>query len=430
MSCGRAVICAIVGALAFGLGARPAHAAAPTPIPRPTSGGAYAYTTPEATPYVTARAVVHYVTTGVDAPPLNDDNGNGIPDYIENVGAAADQALQYYQAAGFNSPLPDTAGPDAKPDIYVDALPPGAFGLTITPAYAVGGTFVLVSPRLDPAQPQAFGSLSMTVAHELAHVIQFSYVVKGTFPVWAGEGSAVALSMLAFPQIQDTVEEDYLNGWLAQPWLSLYDERFSCAHCYGGAWWWSYLMGLHRNVLPRYFAQLQTSDEQGKATTVGVSQLELALRQSGAGTLDSVFRKFSLNLYDRGLGLGTPYSISASTKPRATLVRNMLGLSAQYVPVHVPARSRGIVVAVPYGKGPQPVVTLVVGGPKGRRITGKRLRPGRGVILSTVFRNAQERKRVLVVLTSGHLYGVQYQLGYASVPPGGRLPTWIAFRSS
>lgn len=427
MSRGRVFICAILGALALGFGARPAHAAAPEPIPRPTSGGAYAYATPEAAPYVGARAVVHYVTTGVDAPPLNDDNGNGIPDYVENLGTAANQALQYYATTGFATPRPDTGGPDAKPDIYIHALPPAVFGLTIAQAYAVGGTFVVISPRLDPAQPQAFGSLSVTVAHELAHVIQFSYVVKGTFPAWAGEGSAVALSMLVFPQIQDAVEQEYLDGWLAQPWLSLDDERFGCAHCYGGAWWWNYLLGLKGGVVPRYFAQLQADDGNGKSTAVGVPELDSALRKAGAGTLDSVFRKFSLNLYDRGLRLGAPYSLSASPKPRATRVFKMLGLSAQYVPLHVPTKARGVVVAVPYGAGPRPDMTLVVGGPKGRRITGKRFRPGRGVIFSTVFRNARERKRVVLVLTSGHPGAVLYQLGYASVPPGGKLPTWIAF---
>jgi hypothetical protein len=427
MSRGRVVICAIVGALTFGFGARSAHAATPVPTPRPTSGGPYAYATPEATPYVGAQAVVHYVTTGVDAPPLNDDDHDGIPDYVEAVGGAADQALQSYESAGFKAPLPDAAGPNTKPDIYIHALPPGVFGLTFAPAAAVGGPFVLVSPRLDPAQPQAFGSLSLTVAHELAHVIQFSYVVKGTFPEWAGEGSAVALSMRVFPNIQDSVEETDLNGFLAQPWRSLNDERSGCAHCYGGGWWWDYLLSLRRSIVPDYFAQLQTDDQKGTSISAGVSELAAALRQSGAGTLDSVYRKFSLNMYDRGLSLGAPYSLSASTKPRHTRVFRVLGLSAQYVPVHVSKSARGIVVAVPYGKGPLPSATLVVGGPKGRRIIGKRLRPGRGVIFSTVFRNAAERKRVVLVLTSGHVNNVQYQLGYASVPPGGRLPTWIAF---
>jgi hypothetical protein len=427
MSGGRFLLAfALAGGFAFAAGAPSALAADPI-VPRPTTGGSYAYATPEVAPYVGARAVVHYVTAGVDAPPLNDDDGSGVPDYVEQVSAAADTALTYYRSKGFKAPLADAAGPDTKPDIYIEALPPGAFGLTFAQKSAAGGTFVLVSPRLDPGRPKAFGSLSVTVAHELAHVVQFSYVGDGSFPAWAAEGSAVALSMLVFPQVEDVVATQYLDAWLAQPWLPLYDERFSCTHCYGGAWWWLYLSHLDRGVLQRYFAQLEADDQAGKATRVGVKQLDAALHRSHAGSLHDVFTSFSVSLYRRGLPLGAPYSLSASAKPRVTPVRGVFGLSAQYVPVHVPAKSRGVVVAVPYGGGPRPVATLVVGGPKGRRITGKWIRPGRGVILSTLFRNERERKRIVLILTSGNFDGVRYQLGYASVRPGGRLPGWIAF---
>src|SRR5436190_10147092 len=102
MSRGRLLL--TVSSLAAGLtlaaGPHPALAADPSPVQRPTTGGTYGYTTPEAPPYVGTRATVHYVTTGVDAPPLNDDNGNGTPDYVEQVSAAADTALQYYAQAG------------------------------------------------------------------------------------------------------------------------------------------------------------------------------------------------------------------------------------------------------------------------------------------------------------------------------------------
>jgi len=411
---------------ALALGVHPALAADPI-VPRPTTGGTYAYTAPEAQPFVGARAVVHYVTAGPAAPPLNDDNGNGTPDFVEQASLAADDALLYYERSGFKAPLLDAAGPDTKPDIYVDSLPAGTFGVTFPQTSAEGGTFVIVSPRLDPSDLEALGSLRVTVAHELAHVIQFSYVTKGTFPRWAAEGSAVALSMLAFPQAVDLAANDYLGAWLSTPWLPLYDERFGCAHCYGGAWWWLYLSRLNRGVLPRYFAQLEADDRRGKPTRVGVSQLDLALRASHAGSLSDVFTKFSLNLYRRGMPLGAAYTLKASTKPRATHVVGVYGLSTQYVPLRMPTKSRGVVVAVPYGRGPEPQVTLVVGGPKGRRITGKRLRPGQGVLLSTTFRTAAERRRVVLIVTSGHFSGVQYQLGYAAVGAGGRLPGWIAF---
>ncbi|TML07073.1 MAG: hypothetical protein E6G38_09360, partial [Actinobacteria bacterium] len=172
----RLLAFAVAGVFALALGAHSASAAGSTKFPRPTTGGEYAYSTPEAAPYVGARAVVHYVTTGPDAPPLNDDNGNGYPDYVEQVSVAADTALLYYGRHGFKLPLADTAGPDTKPDVYIDDLPAGVFGLTF-PETAEGGSFVLASPRLDSRQ-KTLGSLPITVAHELFHVIQFSYVVS------------------------------------------------------------------------------------------------------------------------------------------------------------------------------------------------------------------------------------------------------------
>jgi hypothetical protein len=422
----RLLAFAVAGGFALALGAHSASAAS-TKFPRPTSGGDYAYTAPEATPYVGAHAVVHYVTTGPDAPPLNDDNDNGYPDYVEQVSLAADTALLYYERHGFKLFLADTAGPDTKPDIYIDDLPAGVFGLTL-PQTAEGGTFVIVSPRLDSRQ-KTLGSLPITVAHELFHVIQFSYVVSGKLPVWAAEGSASAFSMLVFPKVEDLSMTNFLSGWLFQPWLPLYDERFDCAHCYGGAWWWLYLAHLNSGILPRYFALLEAADRKGKTPTLGITQLDAALRGSHVGSLNDVFTAFSLNLYRRGLPLGGLYSLSPSTTPRASSIHSVYGLSTQYVPVHVPSTSRGVVIAVPYGDGPRPQVTLVVGGPKGRRVTGKRLRPGQGMILSTMFRNAAERKRITLIVTSGHLKGVAYQVGYAAVGRRGKLPAWIAFRN-
>lgn len=420
----------LLSLLAFGFSlAGGAHSAlAAGTVPRPTSGGTYAYGTTEAAPFVGARVVVHYVTTGPSAPPLNDDNGDGYPDYVEAVAAAADSALVYYEQHGFKTPLADTAGPDSKPDIYIDSLPPGVFGLTFGEKTGEGGSFVLVSPRLDPSVPKAFGGLSTTVAHELFHVVQYSYVTSGRLPLWAAEGSAVAMSMLVFPSIQDTVATDYLDQWLTTPWLPLDDERSGCVRCYGGAWWWLYLASLKGGVLPRYFAKLASDDSVGKTSTVvGVSQLDSAISASGDGSLADVFAAFSVGLYRRGLPVGTALTLKSSVSPRTTKVLGVYGLSTHYISIDVPSSSRGVVVAVPFGKGPAPSVTMIVGGPKGRRVVAKRVRPGQGVLLATTFRNAAERKHVLVVVTSGHLEGVRYQLGYAAVGPHGHLPGWIAF---
>src|SRR5207249_2190538 len=83
--------------------------------------------------------------------------------------------------------------------------------------------------------------------------------------------SGTAMSMRVFPQAQDRLNTAYLNDWLKTPWVSLDDERGSCVHCYGGAWWWLYLTGLSPKVLPRYLADLATDQARGVSTTLGVT---------------------------------------------------------------------------------------------------------------------------------------------------------------
>src|SRR3954465_6727566 len=60
--------------------------------------------------FASSRAVVHYVSGGPDAPPLNDDDADGVPDYVERVGEAADTAIAYYERRGFAAIAPDTGG--------------------------------------------------------------------------------------------------------------------------------------------------------------------------------------------------------------------------------------------------------------------------------------------------------------------------------
>ncbi|HEX6679263.1 MAG TPA: hypothetical protein VF063_01325 [Gaiellaceae bacterium] len=427
MRVARVLVPVLICALAFAGRAHSARAATPVVVPRPTNGGLFAYTAPESQPYVTTRAVVHYVTSGPQAPALTDADGNGVPDYVEQVGAAADVALLYYERHGFKQPLPDTAGPDTKPDIYIDTLPAGVLGFTLKQAHAEGGTFVLVSPTLDTTTSKPNGGVDITVAHELFHLIQFSYLAGDKVPTWAFEGSATAMSTRVFPQAQDRLITAYLNDWLKTPWVSLDDERGSCAHCYGGAWWWLYLTGLSPKVLPRYLSDLAADQARGASTTLGVTELDKALRSTGRGSLEHVFTRFSLNLYRRGLPLGNPFSLKSSTRPRKVSIRAVSGLSTHYVPVSVPRGARGLIVSVPYGQGPPPNVALVVGGPHGREIVAKRFRPGRGVVLSTLFRNPSERRRVTLIVTLGTVKGASYRVEYAAVGRHGKLPGWVAF---
>jgi hypothetical protein len=218
-----------------------------------------------------------------------------------------------------------------------------------------------------------------------------------------------------------------MDDWLHAPWLPLYDEKGGCARCYGGAWWWLYLAAESRTVLPNYLTRLATEKRTTIEARAGITQLDEAIHAGKLGSLFRVFSRFSLNLYRRGLPVGKPYALTSSTSARETRIRPVFGLSAQYVPIRDPSRSRGLVISVPSGRGPAPDVSLVLGGPKGRRVVGKPVRPGQGTVISAVFRTAKERKNVVLIITGGRANGAVYGVQYVALGQHATLPTWVVF---
>jgi hypothetical protein len=380
---------------------------APTPpaptgknvVARPTSGGEFAYQAPEQV-YASADAVVHYVTTGLDAPPLNDDNHDGLPDYVQEIGTAADAALGYYAAHKFLGVPADSAGPDAKTDIYVKHFKdPDLYGITINPQFAQGGTFVVVSSHLDMSPKLARGSVSVTVAHELFHVVQLGYVPKGGMPDWVAEGSATAASLLADPKINDLTYVDYFDEWLAQPWRPLYDERSYCDHCYGGGLWWAFLMESDPGLLPDYFHRLASIHSGGKSFGLGIQALDATMRAHEDGSLASVFAAFSIGVYRAKLRPEPTYALTA-TRRGSSHTAYLNGFAAHYVPLTVGGKAKHVSVQLHTRAAKRPHVALVVGGPSGRVVLGT----------SAYLRSASERKRVLLVITNTGTKPLSYTL--------------------
>jgi hypothetical protein len=221
----------------------------------------------DARTFSSRRAVVHYVVVGIDAPPLNDDDSDGVPDYVERVALAADGAIDYYERRGFAHILADEAGPDARPDLYVSRFAPGYFGVAFPAAQASGGGFVVVSNALDPSPERSLGSLYGTVAHELFHLVQFSYfrrTVDPAIPGWALEGSAAAMEGRVYAQLADIVSSLQLRSWFDQPQASLTEQT------YGSQLLWRYLDERRPRLLPGYFHWLATK-RPGESAAAGLA---------------------------------------------------------------------------------------------------------------------------------------------------------------
>jgi hypothetical protein len=384
-------------------------AGAATLVARPT------YKTAEAT-VASPWIVVHYTRTGPDHPRfMKDDNHNGVPNYIEKLAAAANKAWLWYAHNGFKGPLPDAAGPDARLDIYVKALPPGVFGITPPATVANGGSFMVIDNQLDMAHLAVHGSLQQTVAHELFHEFQLAYMPDGRIPHWAAEGSAVAMQTYVYPQVVDAATFSYLDAWLNQPWRSLYDEAHGCSHCYGGALFWRFLFSLGNHVVPEYFGRLYGYEQAHKPILLGLQPLDEILRKRTHGSLYSAFGRFSYDIYRSGFKPVSPYKLTASTSVTTTRTRVVRGLSTHYIPIAMPADAKGIGVGVAAASGPNPEVKVVVGGPKGRVIEGIMRQKGELQYFVTTFRNAKERASAMLIVTSGRQIGTAYKVAYQSL---------------
>jgi hypothetical protein len=402
----RYSLAAAVAVLAF-VFAVPAQAA--TPVPRPTYKTAEAMV---ASPWL----VVHYTRTGPDHPRfMKDDNHNGVPNYIEKLAAAGNKAWLWYAHNGFKGPLPDSAGPDSKLDIYVKALPAGVYGITVPTTVAKGGSFMVIDNQLDMAHLAVHGSLQQTVAHELFHEFQLSYVPNGRIPHWAAEGSAVAMQTYVYPQVVDAATFSYLDGWLNQPSRSLFDEAQGCVHCYGGALFWRFLFGLGNHVVSEYFGRLYGYQLAHRPILQGLQPLDEILQKRAHSSLYSAFARFSYNIYRAGYKPAPKYRLTASPSIATTPTRVVRGLSTHYVPITMPAGANGIGVGIASAGGPNPEVKLVIGGPKGRVSEGVLRDKGRLQYFVPTFRTAKERSSVMLIITSGRQVGTAYKVAYQSL---------------
>jgi hypothetical protein len=353
--------------------------------------------------------VVHYTRTGLDHPRfMKDDDHDGIPNYIEKLAAAGNKAWLWYRHNDFKAPLPDTGGPDAKLDIYVKALPNGVFGITYPSSVAQGGAFMEIDNQLDEAHLAKHGSLQQTVAHELFHVFQLSYVPDGSIPHWVAEGSALAMQTEVYPQIVDTATFDYIDHWLDQPWRSIEDQGNGCDHCYGGALFWRFLFSINGKVLPEYFGRLYGYTQLKRPLLDGTQPLNETLVKYAKGSLFDAFTRFSYDIFRAGYKPAPYYRIAARTKVARTRVHTVAGLSTHYVPISVPAGAKALGIAVGAGGGPNPLVKLVVGGAKGRTVRPVLRAKGHEQYFTVRFRSAKERANVLLIVTSGRRVGTRY----------------------
>ena len=223
--------------------------ARPTDSPDPDGS---AYTVPERTPFCVPHFCVHYVGSTADAPNPADANGNGIPDYVEQVALVAEASYAIENSnLGWKAPVPDgMRGGDPRIDIYLSQLAGEAFGYSAPDLGQKGRSqaayLVLDNDFATSEFPGTtpLGDLEVTFAHEYNHVLQFGYDVDQD--LWFYESSATWMEDHVYPDINDYLR--YIQRWVTRSKLPL---TASNIKIYGTAVWNHWLAGRYGDSVVR-----------------------------------------------------------------------------------------------------------------------------------------------------------------------------------
>ncbi len=194
-----------------------------------------------------SHVCVHWVTTGTDAPPLTDSDGDGVPNQVERTRDVFNEVWSSIVTdGGYRAPLADLGpgadqGPDRKLDVYLANL--GGRGL-----YGYCSTEDTTDARAVPAfcslddDFAEFGgkpleNLQVTAAHEFFHAVQFAY--DWLEDAWLLEGTAAWVEDEMYDDVDDNLQ--YLaNSPLTHPHRSM-DGSGSGANLYGSWIFWRHL---------------------------------------------------------------------------------------------------------------------------------------------------------------------------------------------
>ena len=152
---------------------------------------------------------VHYDLTGNAAPDLTDQDGNGTPDYVDEVGAIADSAHHVLvDMLGYEEESFDGEG---GYDIYVMSYGSGSYGYCY-----VGGngtSWIQIDNDYLGYDLPPIKIMQISLGHEYFHAIHFGY--RSTL---GSNSYFYEMSAMWFEDVLIPDGNDYLNDW-ADPFL-------------------------------------------------------------------------------------------------------------------------------------------------------------------------------------------------------------------
>lgn len=231
-------------------------------LARPTEGPADRYGDgfPKTAPVASAasdRFCVLYVSADgfADAPDLSDGDGDGVPDYVEQVLSIAEHSYSTEVtpgALGWAPPKPDLDGcgadPSKRTDIYLKQLGnAGLFGYESPdpgqgPVRSKYGYLVIDDDyaAVEYGLADPLDAARVTIAHELNHLLQQGY--DSFQDAWMFEATAVWAEEYVEPAIDDYV--NYVDAFASRPGVPITERAGAKGlKIYGAAVWNHWLSG-------------------------------------------------------------------------------------------------------------------------------------------------------------------------------------------
>lgn len=282
--------------------------------PRPTDNpdpNRNAYSVPEAknSPACSRHFCVHWVDQGLDAPNLDDKNGNGIPDFVERVLKVAEHVHEVEnEKLGWREPRSDgtMGGGNGKTDVYLSQIGGELFGYAApdrgqaTKQHRIPrrlhGYLVLDNdysafefPHTNP-----INDLEVTFAHEYNHILQFGY--DAYQDPWFAESTATWMEDQVYNGI-----DDYLR--YVRRWVKLWETPLttSSIKMYGSAVWNQWLARRYGESIMR---KAWAGAIHAKPGGFAVSSYERAIRAAGPSNFSRDFARFAADLPEWRTGKG------------------------------------------------------------------------------------------------------------------------------
>ncbi len=357
---------------------------------------------------------IHYSVGGRNGIPPGDFDGDGIPDWVEEVGLALDGALKFYrEELGLPPPLASLEGPAGPLDVFLLDFAGRGDGQFLdencrpAPSRVCQGMLLVENDFAGYRYGSPVAALRTVGSHELFHAIQAALGAEDHGVLW--EGTATWATEAFDPSLTDF--ERALPGYLDatdQP-LSVPPSGPSSPFSYGAGLFFRFLSERLGNAIVPALLERSAAARPASATPRWMAALAELLQERHATTFAAVFADFALANVRTGVRAGAGGYQEASRYPQMAVEKRTLPLTQTGLRVF-PASAR--TYSVPIGGRPRlrAAVTSAQGeGPLELAVLARRAgawsvagRDPREVTIDGPFEPDSE---LIVVLSNGALAG-------------------------